>query len=77
MNENIKCQSIYYPKCANLSLVLSLVHFDREAGLGSSSFSSCLWVADLFSILGFDWLTHQKLALALEWKNGGQSKHSL
>lgn len=35
------------------------------------------WAADLFSILGFDWPNHQRLTLALKWKKGGQSKHSL
>ena len=27
------------------------------------------WVADCFRALDFDWLTHQRLSGALEWKN--------
>lgn len=53
-SESLKYQVIWYPKWTSPSLALGLVHFDKEAGLGSSSLSSCLRVADLFSIPGFD-----------------------
>lgn len=69
-DESIKYKSIYCPKWAHISSVLSLVHSDRETGLGSSHFSSRPQLADFFSILGFgclairgsSWHQHGRIA---------------